>query len=730
MTGREDVFQQAMNRGHSAAWDQDWEGAASCYREALAEFPDQPQALASLGLALSEMEKYEESLQVYARASEYAPDDPALFDRVSLLSARTENREFLASASMRAAELYLQQQEFDKAIENLSRVAKIDPENLEAHSRLAVIYDRLGKRQQAVAEYMAVASLFQRNEDLDRAFQAIDRALSISPDSREVQEALIMLRDSHLLPRPSRSRAATGPLSALPASKLENETVVVENPGVDPVIEGRDRAFSELAALAFEEANGEGGTDPKKRPGRRFQKIGTGWLGNGQKHNRPGVLLHLSQAVDLQARSQPAEAGEALEQVLAAGMENAAIFYGLGYLFSEAGQLDKAEHYLKIAAGYDDFDLAARLTLGQVYVQIGRLDEGALEYLEALKLADSQVVPENQAETLRRMYGPVIEAEARREDPQAKAQLCDSIARLLRRGDWREQLAKARKELPAGEASGTPAPLGEVLAEARSSQVIESIAAINSLARAGHLRSAMEEALFALLHAPTFLPLHILVGEILMQGDHIPEAVEKFRVVAQTYASRGDSDRAIDLLRRVIRIAPMDVDARNRLIELQLARGDVDDAVQEHIGVADVYYAMADLDRARETYHRALGLVRDKAQSAEIKLAILHQVADIELQRLDWRKALLLYEQIRELDSGDQRARTNLVQLNLRLGQGTQAMAELKNYLSYLYKQGREDLATSFIEELARENPEYPSLQRLQEELEGQAGRTPRVGGS
>ena len=31
-----------MNLGHSAAWDQQWDRAAAYYRQALAEFPDNP----------------------------------------------------------------------------------------------------------------------------------------------------------------------------------------------------------------------------------------------------------------------------------------------------------------------------------------------------------------------------------------------------------------------------------------------------------------------------------------------------------------------------------------------------------------------------------------------------------------------------------------------------------------------------------------------------------------
>ncbi|HEX9617056.1 MAG TPA: tetratricopeptide repeat protein, partial [Anaerolineales bacterium] len=154
-----------------------------------------------------------------------------------------------------------------------------------------------------------------------------------------------------------------------------------------------------------------------------------------------------------------------------------------------------------------------------------------------------------------------------------------------------------------------------------------------------------------------------------------------------------------------------------------LARGEVDAAVREHVGVADVYYDLADLDQALETYNNAFQLARESEFSPTIKIQILHQMADIELQRLDWRKALQLYEQIRDLDSEDQRARANLVQLNLRLGQATQAMVELKNYLSYLFKQGQQDLAIPFVEGLVSENPEHQSLQRILADLYRQAGR-------
>jgi Tfp pilus assembly protein PilF len=77
MPGREDIFQKAMNEGHSAAWDQEWSKAASAYRSALQEMPDHPKALNSLGLALFQMGSYDEALQIYKRVAQVSPHDPA-----------------------------------------------------------------------------------------------------------------------------------------------------------------------------------------------------------------------------------------------------------------------------------------------------------------------------------------------------------------------------------------------------------------------------------------------------------------------------------------------------------------------------------------------------------------------------------------------------------------------------------------------------------------------------
>ena len=59
------------------------------------------------------------------------------------------------------------------------------------------------------------------------------------------------------------------------------------------------------------------------------------------------------------------------------------------------------------------------------------------------------------------------------------------------------------------------------------------------LARAGSLRSAMDEAYDAVQQAPNYLPLHSLMADLLIEDKRVPEAIAKLSVVARAYSDAG-----------------------------------------------------------------------------------------------------------------------------------------------------------------------------------------------
>src|SRR5258706_13372149 len=157
MPGREDIFQKAMNEGHSSAWDQEWNKAAAAYRTALQEMPDNPKALNSLGLALFQQGNFDESLQIYKRVAQITPQDPSPMEKLAQLLERTGHLKEAIDAAFKAADLFINQRDVDKAIENWVRVTSLEPENTVAHPRLALTLKRLGHKPQSAADSLTDA---------------------------------------------------------------------------------------------------------------------------------------------------------------------------------------------------------------------------------------------------------------------------------------------------------------------------------------------------------------------------------------------------------------------------------------------------------------------------------------------------------------------------------------------------------------------------------------------
>lgn len=709
MAGREDIFKKAMNMGHSAAWDQQWDKAASAYQKALDEFPDHPQALSSLALALFELQRHDESLEVYKKAAQASPNDPVPQEKVAQLSRRLGNVKEAIQSYLRAAELYIKNQEAQKAIEGWVNVIQLDAEHIPAHTYLAMVHERLGHKPQAINEYLATASLLQRSGNADKAAEMIGRALHLDPENAEARRAQSMLKSGQLLPKPVRPQGGTAPLVMARVKELDAPKSA--DTSLDPIAEARQKALTRLAEILFELSE-EGGDVPSLRRS-SMQTIvrGTGPL-DFKQAERSRIMLHVSQAIDAHTKDNESQAAEELEKALSTGLKSSAAYFMLGFLHIKSERLESGLRHLQTAVKHEAYSLAARLLIGQTLRQMGQLSEALIEHLEALKTADSQVVPPEQAAELRGLYEPIIEAQKQVTDPAEQEQLCNNIQQLLMQPNWRARVTEAREQLPKPSEGMPLLPLAEMIAQARSSQVIESIGKVRSLAKAGFLRTAIDEAFEALQHAPSYLPLHTLIGDLLIQEGHTQDAIVKYSVVAQAYSTRGEISQAIDLLRRIIQAAPMDLAARTRLIDQLAARGSVDEAIAEYLDLAEIYYRLAELDMARKTYTTALRLAQQGGASRSWSVKLLQRMADIDMQHLDWKQAVRVYEQIRTLQPNDVQVRRNLINLNMRLGEIPQAGAELDNYLAYLQNTGNRAEAIPFLEELVNEEPKQPVLRR------------------
>ena len=717
MIESQDAFQQAMNQGHSAAWDQNWDKAASFYRQALEVNPDHPQALTNLGLALIELQSYDEALDCYWRAAEIQPEDPLPLEKIAQLSERLGDLDTASQSSLKAAEVYLKNREVNKALENWERVTRLTPENLKAHSRLAQVYERLGEKQKAVTEYLAVASLMQSGGDLEKALRSIKQAMKVNPNSEQALQALNLLKDFKQLPKPSRPRGGTAPIRMSKVRQLHSPQANAQ-PELDPIAQANQTAMMAMAGMLFEGLEVENG----KNPNLRAVLSDTGSLQEPIDWSR--MTLYLSRVVDLETQGEFSKATAELQRAMDMGLNHPAAHFNLGFLYYQGGRLESAARQVHQVVSEPEYALGARLLLADLYHKKNQTKEASIEYLEALKLADAEIVPPEQASDLMQLYEPLIDSYQQQSTAEIQNQLCETVRDLLRRADWKAQLRRARGQLPNQDGAGPPLPLAEILTEARSSQVIESISKIYEMVRKEHYRSAMEEAFYTLQDAPTYLPLHSLMADMLVEQQDIQRAVKKLQVIAKTYRSRGEPQQAINIYRKIVELSPADIQARNLLINLLIDSRETDVAIEEYINLAEVYYNLADLKMARETYTQALKTAQQANLDRSVRVKIMHKIADIDMQSLDWRQALRIYDQIRTLMPEDLETRTQLIEINLRLGQETQALSELDKFISHLISNNKESLAVVFLEELAGEHPNHIPVRRRLADLYKQVGRT------
>jgi len=150
----------------------------------------------------------------------------------------------------------------------------------------------------------------------------------------------------------------------------------------------------------------------------------------------------------------------------------------------------------------------------------------------------------------------------------------------------------------------------------------------------------------------------------------------------------------------------MDTTVRAKLIDLLISHGEIDEALEHYLILADSYYHLAQMDQAREMYQEALRLAPRGSPERRWEVRILHKIGDIDMQRVDWRRAIEVYEQIRELDPDNERARLTLMDLYYRFDRSELAVVELDSLLRVYRESGKVQRIFAILEDAVRERPD------------------------
>jgi tetratricopeptide (TPR) repeat protein len=713
MTGRREVFDQGMRQGHSAAWDQQWERAVASYREALQEFPDEPNALTSLGFALLQSDKLDEALRQYQRAATLNPGDPVAPEKCGEIFERQGRLNDAALTFLAVAEIHLKRRDVPKAISNWQRVVRLTPDNLAAHSRLALASERTGHAHEAVLEYLEVARIFQRAREGEKALAAANRALQLEPQSTEAREAIEKLRRGVALVTNNRPRGPLGPLRPIGAEAFADleDLETIPTPGANgvehhdsPLADAQEQALGSLAELLFEEdselAKKVGGLDVLTR--------GTGKL-SGDRARRALATRHLGQAISSHSTGDETGAISHYESALNAGLDSPVVSFVLGALLLKQKRTADAAKRFRTAINHEDVGLGALYGLAQAEQQDGKLREAVNHLLEALRRLDQQLLPPERHDAVAEAYEGLAES-LQQTQTEELAPLAASLSNFLTGEGWHDRVEQARRQLDSSAVEGQVTPLSDLLAMPGASEVVESLRRIETYMSRRSYATALEEAYYALTRAPTHLPIHLRIAEILTAENRLQAAIDKYAAVAETYRVRGELARATRVTQQVLRLSPLDVTTRGTLIDLLVEQDKIDEATRQFVDLAETYYQLADLESARNTYARALELVQQHNLSREWSVNLLHKMGDIDLQRLNWREAQHVYEQIRNLAPDDGPARATLIDLLFRLGQAKSALTEVDAYLRQMLAARHADQAIELLREFTESHPQESGL--------------------
>lgn len=683
MAGNREAYEQAMNAGHNAAWEQKWSDAVAAYGRAIQQFPEDPDAHIHLGLSLLKAGRLDDALKVYTRAHQLTKEDPIPLEKSAEVLEQMGRLREAAQQYVNVAEIYLNQRDLDKAVGNWKKATRLSPGFISVHAKLAQAYERMGDKKRAIYEYLMLGYSFQRAGEADKGIKAVQRALRLE---RKHPHALNMLHALEtggevLPPAPENEPAVQqegAPSFDLFADYDERQNVGEAHP-LGPIGEAMDDALGILAAYVMESGN--------------LDAAGS------------SALL----AMELQRQGQNQEAIEAYKAA-EGGLRHPALQLNLGSLLVLTDQPQQAVSHLGEAAMLPELNAGAFHGLGLAYFKQGKQKQASRYLIQSLQAVDTTLAMNmDEIQELSDVYGQLLATLDGRTD-ESLAAINKRFTNLLQGKDWKQRISETRRQLQEAMRVGGEQGVVDILVTTHSDKLTQSVSLIDRYLRQGLLTLAMEEAHYAVEYAPNYLPVHVRMAEIMMREGRVRQAINKYNIVSKTYMVRGENDRAASILGEVLEMAPLDIEIRSSLIELLEAEERWDEALEQYIDLADTYHQLGDFDMSRSTYNLAERIATRVGAATDKIVRIKHRVADIDQMRLDVRKAQRTYEEIVELDPEDERARRMLIDLNFRQGNQVDAIKRLDQLLGIFARKKQVNQIMKLLEELVTVYPNDTGL--------------------
>lgn len=679
-------YQFHMDEGHNAAWDHNWSVAIEAYSKAVQAKPEDPDAHINLGLALLEDGQSERALKICRRAQQLAPKDPVPLELGADILGRIGQLEEAAQQYMKVSEIYLAQRDLDKAIANWERATGLIPGLVSVHARLAQAYERIGKKEDSLREYLILAYNFKEMDDAAKAVRAVERALRIDKNHSIALNVLRSLKSGGTVVLP--------PEYMQHASNLVDDSFKMEfddaRPDVGeahplgPIGEALDESLVLFAEYLVDSG-----------------------LGLDES------AMYAMQGMEHQRQEDTEAAINSYQQAVNAGLRHPSLKMSLGGLLMLSDQAKLAIPHLQEASTLPQLAAGAFHGLGQAHFQFGDHKQAAHFLIQSLRAVDTSLaMSEQEGEELVQVYKNLLAAMDGRSASSLQV-INERFIALLKGKDWKQRIAQTRSHLYDTFKEGSGSGMVAFIMEGNT-EVAEVVATVDRYISSGLYTLAMDEAHRAVEISPFYLAIHVRMAEIMMKEGRIRQAINKYNIVARSYLVKDQNERAATILEEVLEMAPLDVDVRISLIELLETEERWDESLDQYVNLAETYQQLGDFDHASDTFEAAEELAGRINAPVERLVGIKHFIADIHQMRLNTRAAQQIYEDILEMKSDDEKSLRALVDIYYTQGNQVEAIERLDTLLGFYARDGHIQRIVSMLEEMVNINPSDTAIrQRL-----------------
>ena len=555
--GHRSAFEEAMRRGHNYAWAGEWDEAIEEYRRAVHEFPEDPVAHSSLGLALLETGRLREALGEYRTVGKLRPDDLAAPRRIAEICKALGRVTEAAEAWESLALLYEERGAGDQALEAWQEVTRLKPESEKALEELAEAHISEAP-EDAAQEYLTLARLAHHKGEREKAVAHCRQALTLDEGNVEARELLRALTEAH-----------------------------------------------SPAAIAAQEARA---------------RLAESILGEARDEAHPGVVA-IGRAMDLQSEGMVEEAIEEYELALKEGMKREEVIFNLFLLYAERGRCDRVLSLLQDLVGTEyelagRFLLGkcyfgegeGRKALMHLLEALKMVDLAVTREKEGLTQAYEEILYEDEkrARLLAHRLVDFFESEGWKEkvaslrekvekiSPQG---LTISLAEVLDHPDFEELLASMAQVEGYWE-GGIPLTaveecyrllervpdylilhlyLGEIFL--RQGKIDEAVEKYRAVGRAYAMRGAPRRAIAVYRMATGLAPMDMKISErlieLLIGLGEIDRALEEYLALAEAYYRSARPGEAVETYGVALNLAPQSGSPQEWKIRLLRRRADL-----------------------------------------------------------------------------------------------------------------------------------------------------------